>query len=241
MRMLLQFKKGDIVRHLGLLDLQRTMQRALRRSGLPVAYSKGFNPHIVMSFASALSSGIPGDAELLDVSLCGDVTEEECLGAMNRVLPPSLACSRVRLVDDRFPKVSASLRSAQYKITLRGGDARKIVQSIDRFLAEEEKYGSFVFYISVASRRFGTEKIEIAVRILRKKVVEIVVIRNVEQMPVVKPGAFQLSVVNLKSHRTYNVQSRSRGSTGTCDVSCVLRYLRFVKYDIYIFHVRFLT
>ena len=51
--MLMQFQKGDIVRHLGLLDLQRTMQRALRRSNLPVAYSKGFNPHMVMSFASA--------------------------------------------------------------------------------------------------------------------------------------------------------------------------------------------
>ena len=136
--MLMQFKKGDIVRHLGLLDLQRTMQRALRRSGLPVAYSKGYNPHIVMSFASALSSGIPGDAELLDVSLCGDVTEEECLCAMNRVLPPSLSCSRVRLVDDRFPKVSASLRSAQYRITLRGGDAKKISDGLAAFLAEEE-------------------------------------------------------------------------------------------------------
>ncbi len=136
--MLLQFQKGDIVRHLGLLDLQRTMQRALRRSGLPVAYSKGFNPHIVMSFASALSSGIPGDAELLDVSLCGDVTEEECLRAMNRVLPPSLSCSRVRLVDDRFPKVSASLRSAQYRITLRGGDAKIISDGLPAFLAEEE-------------------------------------------------------------------------------------------------------
>ena len=77
MRMLLQFQKGDIVRHLGLLDLQRTMQRALRRSGLPIAYSNGFNPHIVMSFASALSSGIPGDAELLDVSLKGEATAEE--------------------------------------------------------------------------------------------------------------------------------------------------------------------
>lgn len=136
--MLLQFRKGDIVRHLGLLDLQRTMQRALRRSGLPVAYSKGFNPHIVMSFASALSSGIPGDAELLDVSLCGEVTEEECLNAMNRVLPPELSCSRVRLVDDRFPKASASLRTAQYKITLRGGKARLIAESIPAFLAEEE-------------------------------------------------------------------------------------------------------
>ena len=138
MRMLLQFQKGDIVRHLGLLDLQRTMQRALRRSGLPVSYSKGFNPHIVMSFASALSSGIPGDAELLDVSLCGETTEEECLTAMNRVLPPSLACSRVRLVDDRFPKPSASIRTAQYRISLRGGDTERIVKCIDDFLSQEE-------------------------------------------------------------------------------------------------------
>ena len=136
--MLMQFKKGDIVRHLGLLDLQRTMQRALRRSGLPVAYSKGFNPHMVMSFASALSSGIPGDAELLDVSLCGDVTEEECLLAMNRVLPPALQASRVRLVDDRFPKVSASLRHAEYRITLFGGDAKHIYDAVPSFLEKEE-------------------------------------------------------------------------------------------------------
>lgn len=136
--MLMQFMKGDIVRHLGLLDLQRTMQRALRRSGLPVSYSKGFNPHIVMSFASALSSGIPGDAELLDVSLCGEVTEEECLTAMNHVLPPSLQVSRVRLVDDRFPKPSASLRHAEYKITLFGGDAEKIADDVSAFLAQEE-------------------------------------------------------------------------------------------------------
>jgi len=138
MRMLMQFKKGDIVRHLGLLDLQRTMQRALRRSGLPVTYSKGFNPHIVMSFASALSSGIPGDAELLDVSLCDETTEEECLAAMNRVLPPSLQASRVRLVDDKFPKVSASLRHAEYRITLYGDAAKKITDSISSFLEKEE-------------------------------------------------------------------------------------------------------
>lgn len=134
----MQFQKGELVRHLGLLDLQRTMQRALRRSGLPVAYSNGYNPHMVMSFASALSSGIPGDAELLDVSLCGETTEEACLAAMNRVLPPALQVSRVRLVDDRFPKVSASLRQAAYRIVLRGGDACKVARAIPAFLAETE-------------------------------------------------------------------------------------------------------
>lgn len=135
--MLLQFQKGDIVRHLGLLDLQRTMQRALRRSGLPVAYSKGFNPHIVMAFASALSSGIPGDAELIDVSLIADVTEEECLAAMNRVLPPSLKANRVRLVDDRFPKAAASIQQAEYAIVVHG-DAAKIAAVLTDFLANEE-------------------------------------------------------------------------------------------------------
>ena len=139
MRMLMQFQKGDIVRHLGLLDLQRTMQRALRRSGLPIAYSKGFNPHMVMSFASALSSGIPGDAELLDVLLSSDdVTEEGCLAAMNRVLPPALKASRIRLVDDRFPKVTAAMQQAQYTITLRGEGTVRIVHAIDAFLGEQE-------------------------------------------------------------------------------------------------------
>ena len=138
MRMILQFQKGDIVRHLGLLDLQRTMQRALRRSGLPIAYSKGFSPHIVMSFASALSSGIPGDAELLDVGLDGETTEAECLAAMNRVLPPALAVSRVRLVDDRYPKLGAALRQAQYRITLRSAGAKAVAEAIPCFLAQEE-------------------------------------------------------------------------------------------------------
>ena len=138
MRMILQFQKGDIVRHLGLLDLQRTMQRALRRSGLPIAYSKGFSPHIVMSFASALSSGIPGDAELLDVGLDGEMTEAECLAAMNRVLPPALAVSRVRLVDDRYPKLGAALRQAQYRITLRGAGAKAVAEAIPSFLTQEE-------------------------------------------------------------------------------------------------------
>ena len=138
MRMLVEFRKDDIVRHLGLLDLQRTMQRALRRSGLPIKYSSGFNPHIVMSFASALSTGIPGDAELLDVSLSGEVTERECLEAMNRVLPPSLPVTRVRLVEDGFPKDMAALRQAEYRIRLSGEGTDAIVAAIPAFLAETE-------------------------------------------------------------------------------------------------------
>ena len=53
MRMLAVFEKSERIRHIGHLDIQRSVQRGLRRSGLPVAYSNGFNPHILISFASA--------------------------------------------------------------------------------------------------------------------------------------------------------------------------------------------
>lgn len=136
--MLMLFQKSDTVRHLGLLDLQRTMQRALRRSGLPVRYSSGFNPHIVMSFASALSTGVPGDAELLDVSLSGETSEEECFRRMNEVLPPSLPVLRVRLVDDGFPKTGAALEQAEYRIRLSGPGAKEIASAVPGFLARKE-------------------------------------------------------------------------------------------------------
>ena len=58
--------------------------------------------------------------------------------AMNRVLPPALQVSRVRMVDDRFPKVSAALRQAEYRITLMGGGACRIAAVIPAFLAQNE-------------------------------------------------------------------------------------------------------
>lgn len=136
--MLLTFRKGERVRHLGLLDLQRTMQRALRRSGLPVAYSNGFNPHIVMAFASALSSGIPGEAELLDVQLEEARTEEECLSALLRALPPDLPPVSVRLVENSFPKCGKLLMRASYRFHLPPDTAEAAVLAIPGFLAREE-------------------------------------------------------------------------------------------------------
>ena len=60
MRIIAVFEKSERIRHIGHLDIQRAVQRALRRSGLPVAYSQGFNPHILITFASALSTGACG-------------------------------------------------------------------------------------------------------------------------------------------------------------------------------------
>ena len=67
MRIIAVFEKSVRLRHIGHLDIQRAVQRGLRRSGLPVAYSQGFNPHILVTFASALSTGACGEREIMDV------------------------------------------------------------------------------------------------------------------------------------------------------------------------------
>ena len=67
MRIMAVFEKGIRLRRIGHLDIQRAMMRALRRSGLPVAYSNGYNPHILLTFASALSTGAAGKKEILDL------------------------------------------------------------------------------------------------------------------------------------------------------------------------------
>ena len=86
------FEKGIRLRHIGHLDIQRAMMRALRRSGLPVAYSNGYNPHILLTFASALSTGA-AEKGIPDVTMAREVSPDDFLQQMNRALPPDLQLS----------------------------------------------------------------------------------------------------------------------------------------------------
>lgn len=118
MRIAAVFHKSERLRHIGHLDLMRAMHRALRRSGLPVAYSKGFNPHINVSFASALSVGSVGLNEVMDVSMDAEVTVEHFLQCMNQALPPELQLKSARILDDKHPAMMALVKAASYEMQL---------------------------------------------------------------------------------------------------------------------------
>ncbi|MBR6707840.1 MAG: TIGR03936 family radical SAM-associated protein [Clostridia bacterium] len=120
MKMLTVFEKGARLRHIGHLDLMRAMQRALRRSSLPIRYSQGFNPHILMSFAAPLSLGAVGMREVMEVSLEGNVTAEEFSNRLSRALPPDIRLISCRPVDDTHKPPMALLRAARYRIEPRG-------------------------------------------------------------------------------------------------------------------------
>ena len=137
MRMIFEFGKTGRLRYISHLDLQRFMQRALRRTDLPVAYSQGFSPHPQMSFASALAMGWSSDVELLDVKLTEAVDEEHAREQLDRALPPEMPVYRARLVEDKFPALMARLIWADYKIELSGETAESVVGAIDGYMAEE--------------------------------------------------------------------------------------------------------
>ena len=138
MRMLAVFEKGERIRHIGHLDIQRSVQRGLRRSGLPVAYSNGFNPHILITFASALSTGACGKREIMDVTMAEEVSPEEFLEKMNRAMPPEMQLREARTLDQKHPALMASLRAAKYDLLIRDAEqAEKLAAAIPAMMARE--------------------------------------------------------------------------------------------------------
>ena len=139
MRMMAVFEKSERLRHIGHLDIQRAVMRALRRSGLPVSYSKGFNPHILLTFASALSTGAAGRKEIMDVQLDREVSAEEFVAAMNGAMPPDMQISFAKPLDDRHVALMAQVQAADYTIRiLEECAAEKLVTALPAFLAQEE-------------------------------------------------------------------------------------------------------
>ena len=141
MRMLAVFEKSERIRHIGHLDIQRSVQRGLRRSGLPVAYSNGFNPHILITFASALSTGACGTREIMDVTMAEEVSTGEFLERMNKAMPPEMQLSEARAVDQKHPALMASLRAAKYDLLIRDPEqAEKLISAIPGMMAKETIY-----------------------------------------------------------------------------------------------------
>jgi radical SAM-linked protein len=97
---LLLFEKGESVRWLGHLDILRTFERAIRRAGLPIAFSQGFNPRERLAFASALSTGVTGAAERATLELTEPQQTDQIVAQLNAALPPGLRITQCEPLTD---------------------------------------------------------------------------------------------------------------------------------------------
>lgn len=137
MRMALEFAKKDAAAFISHLDLQRAFSRAIRRSGMPVKLSEGFNPHYTVSFASALALGLPSECECVEMQLTKQVSTDEFLQAMNEALPPGLAAKRAVRLRDEAPKLMAALAEAEYIAELVDADLTAVDAALRDIMGSE--------------------------------------------------------------------------------------------------------
>ena len=92
----ISFEKKNEASYISLLDLQRVMQRVLKRSGLPVWHTLGFNPHIYMTFACPLSLGQESECECVDVKTEAEAPDfEQWKAALNAIMPAGIVITHV--------------------------------------------------------------------------------------------------------------------------------------------------
>ncbi len=89
------FAKDEPACYISHLDLMKALQRSLRRAALPVRYSSGFNPHIVLSILVPLSTGYRSRYDLFDFELTSDEMPEGLTERLNAALPAGLRVLRV--------------------------------------------------------------------------------------------------------------------------------------------------
>ena len=138
MRALIRFGKRPRLRFISHLDLQRFFQRAVNRTGLPIAWSQGFNPHPVMSFGSALALGWTSDYEVIDIKLSAPMGRKRTEDAIRAALPQDLPVIEVRMIDDKHPAPMALVRMSDYEVRLEGSDVDRVIAQIPAFLAADE-------------------------------------------------------------------------------------------------------
>lgn len=84
---IIKYSRGEEVKYISHLDFVKFIQRTVRRAGLPMSYSQGFNPHPLMAVALPLSVGVTSQCELMRISLENDYSENEVKNALNSVFP----------------------------------------------------------------------------------------------------------------------------------------------------------
>jgi radical SAM family uncharacterized protein/radical SAM-linked protein len=139
-----EFQKVGELKFLSHLEVMRALQRALRRAGLPVAYTHGFNPQPRLSLAQALAVGVEGLREPGELELRRRLEPEALQAAWNRHLSPDLKILRAWEAALQGPSLSAGVRGAAYRLWLppNGWDSELLaeigsVRACADFLARE--------------------------------------------------------------------------------------------------------
>jgi len=130
--MRLRFSKTGQLRFIGHLDFLKVFQQTLRRAGLPMAYSQGFNPHMQLSFALPVPLGMASINDYADISLESAMPADEICQRFNEYAPAGLYMSIAWEVTG--PGAAALVTAADYDLYeplgVNESAANEIIQSL---------------------------------------------------------------------------------------------------------------
>jgi radical SAM-linked protein len=92
------FRKTEVMRYTGHLDLHHAWQKTFRRAGISVQHSQGFHPLPKIQLAAALPLGFTGENEMMDVWIEDDRDPEILMGLLNHSLPPGIELKTIEMV-----------------------------------------------------------------------------------------------------------------------------------------------
>ena len=141
MRIIAALHETGRAAYLSHLDMQRTLQRALRRADMPLQYSQGFNPHPLMAFAGALATGAESEREWFDVRLDGEIAPADFEARLNAVLPEGMAVSHAMEAPEGLSTLTGPLAAARYTLWVRperAVSAAEVNSTLHKLLASSE-------------------------------------------------------------------------------------------------------
>lgn len=117
----IKFSKGGNLKFIGHLDIMRYFQKALRRAQIDVEYSKGFSPHMILSFAAPLGVGLTSDGEYMDMQLLSGLPKEEMLARINEQMARDIVVSDYVVLPDTSKNCMSIVAAADYKVSVKDG------------------------------------------------------------------------------------------------------------------------
>ena len=138
MKVRIKFTKRDAMSYIGHLDVMRYFQKVIRRAEIPIAFSSGYSPHMIMSFASPLGLGVTSEGEYFDIELTKPISSEEAITRMNATGVGGIEVLSFRQIPpEKKHSGMTILAGASYRVTF-PQDRIFLRNSIDSFMAQPE-------------------------------------------------------------------------------------------------------
>lgn len=117
MKARIKFKKYGALKFIGHLDVMRFFQKAMRRAGIPIAFTGGYSPHMIMSFASPLGIGLTGEGEYFDIELKEAIASKTAVRLLNEVMVEGMEVVSFRQIQEEKKMTGMALVAAADYLT----------------------------------------------------------------------------------------------------------------------------